>query len=297
MLVCVFLCHLHTRPRVQRASGFPCALLFFSEGGHRRKARAHRAARSRICVCNESGYCEERSVRVDIRYATQWPTGVGNAVVSSHATGAEPPNGVLQLTSASPTPAQPPAPAMAGGTPDLRRDRDHSQHPDRADHGPFRARLDHRRPRARPDRSRLRACDDHGHLGHALRAAGADRRQRAVAGEGADGYRRARHQFSDDLQPRGRRKGRAQRALSAARRAAVGPVPRAVPLGRLDGRLHGDRRRRHDLHDHHRACRGGQPHRRDHGDARHRRRRDRPRRPRHLHRQARPASTTPKCWR
>ena len=31
------------------------------------------------------------------------------------------------------------------------------------------------------------------------------------------------------------REGRAQRALSAEGRAAVGPVPRAVPLGRLDG--------------------------------------------------------------
>jgi hypothetical protein len=67
-----------------------------------------------------------------------------------------------------------------------------------------------------------------------------DRRQRALACEGADGYRRARHQFSDDLQPRGRRKGRTQRALSTARRAALGPVSRAVSLGRLDARLHGD---------------------------------------------------------
>ena len=68
---CAFFCtFVHTRPRVQRASGFPCAL-FFSEGGHRRKARAHRAARSGICVCDESGYCEERSVRVDFRYTNQ----------------------------------------------------------------------------------------------------------------------------------------------------------------------------------------------------------------------------------
>ena len=73
------------------------------------------------------------------------------------------------------------------------------------------------------------------------------------------------------------------------RRPAVGPVSRAVPLGRVDGGLYGDRRRRHDLHDHDRACRGGQPHRRDHGDTRHRPRGDRPRRPRHLHQQARPA--------
>jgi hypothetical protein len=65
-----FRAFVHTRPRVQRASGFPCAL-FFSEGGHRRKARAHRAARSGICVCSESGYCEERSVRVDFRYTNQ----------------------------------------------------------------------------------------------------------------------------------------------------------------------------------------------------------------------------------
>ena len=61
--------------------------------------------------------------------------------------------------------------------------------------------------------------------------------------------------------------------------------------------LHGDRRRRHDLHDHHRACRGGRAHRRDHGDARHRPRGDRPRRPRHLHQQARPARRSARCWR
>ena len=160
-----------------------------------------------------------------------------------------------------------------------------------------RDRLDHRRSRARPDRSRLGACDDHGHRRHALRADGADCRQRAVAGQSADGPRRARHQLSDDLQPRGRRKGRAQRALSAEGRPAVGPVPRAVPLGRVDAGLHGDRRRRHDLHDHHRACRGGRAHRRDHGDTRHRPRGDRPRRPRHLHQQARPARRSRKCWR
>ena len=96
---------------------------------------------------------------------------------------------------------------------------------------------------------------------------------------------------------RGRRKGRAQRALSAEGRPAVGPVPRAVPLGRVDAGLHGDRRRRHDLHDHHRACRGGRAHRRDHGDARHRPRGDRPRRPRHLHQQARPARRSGSAWR
>ena len=132
---------------------------------------------------------------------------------------------------------------------------------------------------------------------HALRADGADCRQRAVAGEGADGHRRARHQFSDDLQPRGCRESRAQRALPAEGRPAVGPVPRAVPLGRVDGGLHGDRRRRHDLHDHHRACRGGRAHRRDHGNARHRPRGDRPRRPRHLHQQARPARRSRSAWR
>jgi hypothetical protein len=69
---CAFFCaFVHTRPRVQRASGFPCALLFFSGGGNRPKARAHRVARSRIYVCNESGYSWERTVRVDIRYATR----------------------------------------------------------------------------------------------------------------------------------------------------------------------------------------------------------------------------------
>src|ERR1700688_2747963 len=33
MLVCVFCFPWHTRPRVQRASGFPCALSVFCEGG------------------------------------------------------------------------------------------------------------------------------------------------------------------------------------------------------------------------------------------------------------------------
>ena len=85
---CAFFCaFVHTRPRVQRASGFPCALLFFSGGGNRRKTRAHRAARSGICVCNESGYCEEQSVRVETR--SVGPAGV-SSVVSSQATGAEP---------------------------------------------------------------------------------------------------------------------------------------------------------------------------------------------------------------
>src|SRR5215216_7910164 len=51
--------------------------------------------------------------------------------------------------------AQPSAPAMAGGKPDLRRDRDHSFDPDRADHGAFGDGLDHRRSRTRADRSRL----------------------------------------------------------------------------------------------------------------------------------------------
>ena len=35
----------------------------------------------------------------------------------------------------------------------------------------------------------------------AVRSAGANCRQRAVVGEDADGYRRPRHQLSDDLQP------------------------------------------------------------------------------------------------
>src|SRR6266436_8547578 len=50
MLVCAFLCAtLHTRPRVQRAPGLPCAL--FSSGGSAiRKPRAHSAARTRMCI-------------------------------------------------------------------------------------------------------------------------------------------------------------------------------------------------------------------------------------------------------
>src|SRR5258708_26064586 len=46
MLVCVFCACLHTRPRVQRAPGLPCAL-FVSEGGSFGKPRAYRAARMR----------------------------------------------------------------------------------------------------------------------------------------------------------------------------------------------------------------------------------------------------------
>jgi hypothetical protein len=38
------LCTLHTRPRVQRAPGIPCSLIF-SRDGIRAKLRAHRAAR------------------------------------------------------------------------------------------------------------------------------------------------------------------------------------------------------------------------------------------------------------
>ena len=53
---------LHTRPRVQRASGLPCALLFL-EGVNRRKPRTHRAARMRgmfvdttsVVITRESG--------------------------------------------------------------------------------------------------------------------------------------------------------------------------------------------------------------------------------------------------
>ena len=41
-----FRAFVHTRPRVQRASGFPCAL-FLLRGGHRRKARAQSAPRDR----------------------------------------------------------------------------------------------------------------------------------------------------------------------------------------------------------------------------------------------------------
>src|SRR5207244_9052131 len=40
---------LHTRPRVQRASGIPCALCCF-EGGSLPTTRASRAARTRTCV-------------------------------------------------------------------------------------------------------------------------------------------------------------------------------------------------------------------------------------------------------
>src|SRR5216683_3056577 len=50
MLVCAFSCAtLHTRPRVQRAPGFPCAL-FDSRGTTIATARARRAARRRTHV-------------------------------------------------------------------------------------------------------------------------------------------------------------------------------------------------------------------------------------------------------
>ena len=55
---CAFSVSICTRDRGCSAHpAFP-APSFFSEGGNRRKARAHRAARSGICVCDESGYCE-----------------------------------------------------------------------------------------------------------------------------------------------------------------------------------------------------------------------------------------------
>ena len=59
----------------------------------------------------------------------------------------------------------------------------------------------------------------------------AHRRQPAASRQGADGSRRARHQFSDDLLGRRSRARRAQRALSAARRADVGTVLRAAAHG------------------------------------------------------------------
>jgi hypothetical protein len=50
MLVCVFTCCLlHARPRVQRASGIPCSLVF--RGKTKRKPRASRAARMRARIC------------------------------------------------------------------------------------------------------------------------------------------------------------------------------------------------------------------------------------------------------
>jgi hypothetical protein len=46
----ILLCILHTRSRVQRAPGLPCALFVFFEGGNRRKPRTHRAAGARRCA-------------------------------------------------------------------------------------------------------------------------------------------------------------------------------------------------------------------------------------------------------
>jgi hypothetical protein len=48
----IFLCILHTRPRVQRAPGIPCALLFSRV--NLIKTRAHRAARARRHVLDEA---------------------------------------------------------------------------------------------------------------------------------------------------------------------------------------------------------------------------------------------------
>jgi hypothetical protein len=67
-----FFVHSCTRDRGCSAHpAFPAPSCSFQGGGNRRKARAYRAARSGICVCKESGYCEERSVRVDFRYTNQ----------------------------------------------------------------------------------------------------------------------------------------------------------------------------------------------------------------------------------
>src|SRR6202035_5668238 len=49
MLVCAFFFHLHTRPRVQRASGIPCSLFF--GGTTTCMARAPPAARTRTRIC------------------------------------------------------------------------------------------------------------------------------------------------------------------------------------------------------------------------------------------------------
>ena len=103
---CAFSCfHLHTRPRVQRASGFPCALFLFRGRQSTQSSGAIRAARSRSCVCLESGYCEPRSVRVDIL---------------------EPAQRSFAIDLCKPHSPQPPAPAMAGEAPHLWCDRDHS---------------------------------------------------------------------------------------------------------------------------------------------------------------------------
>src|ERR1700736_6035267 len=62
MLVCVFLlCSLHTRPRVQRAPGLPCALCFRG-GRNSSKPRAQRVARMRRCVSSLKIETESSSV-------------------------------------------------------------------------------------------------------------------------------------------------------------------------------------------------------------------------------------------
>ena len=54
MLVCAFLCAIwHTRPRVQRAPGIPCALCF-QEGQRICKTRAKRAARTPVALTHSS---------------------------------------------------------------------------------------------------------------------------------------------------------------------------------------------------------------------------------------------------
>src|SRR5258708_14905399 len=51
----ISLCILHTRPRVQRAPGMPCALLFSRVNPI--KTRAHRAARPRRYVLMKQNAC------------------------------------------------------------------------------------------------------------------------------------------------------------------------------------------------------------------------------------------------
>src|SRR5271168_3690169 len=59
MLVCVFLCaFLHTRPRVQRAPGLPCALFFLGEPDCKTRAPCVARRRKRVHVIAKST-CDE----------------------------------------------------------------------------------------------------------------------------------------------------------------------------------------------------------------------------------------------
>ncbi len=228
-----FRAFVHTRPRVQRASGFPCALLF-SEGDNRRKARAQ--SRREIGNLRLQG---ERLLRGAIparrhplrnlsgqRASATPPYPVRPIVLNQ-------PNGVLQLTSASRPPLnrlrqqwreKRPTFGAIATIPSIQT----VQIMARCgldwiivdlEHGPIDLTSAH---------AMITATSGTSCVPLARIAANEPWLAKAPMDIGALGIN-----FPMICSRGGRRKGRAQRALSAARRPALGPVPRAVPLGRF----------------------------------------------------------------